>query len=44
MMMWLLLYAAFTVALLVTGLPVMLGRAETTHAATSDPRPPLPPY
>ena len=33
MMMWLLLYAVFAVALLVTGLPVLLGRAETTHAA-----------
>jgi hypothetical protein len=40
MMMWLLLYAAFTVALLVTGLPVLLGRSEAT---ASDTRPPLPP-
>lgn len=47
MMMWLLLYAVFAVALLVTGLPVLLGRAETTPSPTpssSDVRPPLPPY
>jgi hypothetical protein len=45
MMTWLFLYTAFAVALLVTGLPVLLGRAESTHSPSStDVRPPLPPY
>jgi uncharacterized membrane protein len=47
MLLWLLLYTVFAIALLVTGLGTLLGRAETTttHAAPSDdPRPPLPPY
>ena len=44
MLMWLLSYTLFAVALTVTGLSTLLGRAETAHHTPSaDPRPPLPP-
>ncbi|MBY0278420.1 hypothetical protein K2Z84_24080 [Candidatus Binatia bacterium] len=47
MLLWLLLYTLFAIALLVTGLPTLLGRAETSAPAPTSPsdvRPPLPPY
>jgi hypothetical protein len=46
MLLWLLLYTVFAIALLVTGLSTVLGRAEAVLSApsSSDVRPPLPPY
>ena len=46
MLMWLLFYTVFAIALLVTGLSTLLGRAEpaATSPSSSDVRPPLPPY
>lgn len=46
MLMWLLFFTVFAIALLVTGLSTVLGRAEAAPStpSSSDVRPPLPPY